>query len=212
MWWGGSHSTCPPLFFFQAEDGIRDTSVTGVQTCALPIYEGVAPTKLHRRLLKVLSGSGGNQLSRFDAARQRDALDPGIVDHLSDLVMRDQQVGVHAHRRTRFKPQLLKSDGALRHTPCVLHHDDIALHQVGRGKTRELVVGEVPRLNAEQHAERATFDLGFARTRLEAFGCEEALGVPGIVVEDVRTERHFASSLVDELAHLERHWAGKLEM
>src|SRR5437762_14062534 len=25
------------LFFFQAEDGIRDTSVTGVQTCALPI-------------------------------------------------------------------------------------------------------------------------------------------------------------------------------
>src|SRR5437762_9567331 len=25
------------FFFFQAEDGIRDTSVTGVQTCALPI-------------------------------------------------------------------------------------------------------------------------------------------------------------------------------
>src|SRR5437763_13978291 len=28
------------FFFFQAEDGIRDTSVTGVQTCALPISEG----------------------------------------------------------------------------------------------------------------------------------------------------------------------------
>src|SRR5437763_6661783 len=26
------------FFFFQAEDGIRDTSVTGVQTCALPIF------------------------------------------------------------------------------------------------------------------------------------------------------------------------------
>src|SRR5690348_17377635 len=26
-----------PLFFFQAEDGIRDGRVTGVQTCALPI-------------------------------------------------------------------------------------------------------------------------------------------------------------------------------
>src|SRR5207253_7363265 len=25
-------------FFFQAEDGIRDRTVTGVQTCALPIY------------------------------------------------------------------------------------------------------------------------------------------------------------------------------
>src|SRR5256885_136399 len=27
-----------PFFFFQAEDGIRDYKVTGVQTCALPIY------------------------------------------------------------------------------------------------------------------------------------------------------------------------------
>src|SRR5947209_15137050 len=26
------------IFFFQAEDGIRDIGVTGVQTCALPIF------------------------------------------------------------------------------------------------------------------------------------------------------------------------------
>src|SRR5207245_5927410 len=26
------------FFFFQAEDGIRDATVTGVQTCALPIF------------------------------------------------------------------------------------------------------------------------------------------------------------------------------
>src|SRR2546430_13406217 len=26
------------IFFFQAEDGIRDLTVTGVQTCALPIW------------------------------------------------------------------------------------------------------------------------------------------------------------------------------
>src|SRR3712207_7038626 len=29
------------FFFFQAEDGIRDIGVTGVQTCALPIYADV---------------------------------------------------------------------------------------------------------------------------------------------------------------------------
>src|SRR5207245_7691281 len=27
------------FFFFQAEDGIRDATVTGVQTCALPIFK-----------------------------------------------------------------------------------------------------------------------------------------------------------------------------
>src|SRR5256886_13318665 len=31
---------CLSVFFFQAEDGIRDLTVTGVQTCALPIYRG----------------------------------------------------------------------------------------------------------------------------------------------------------------------------
>src|SRR6266513_3179744 len=30
------------IFFFQAEDGIRDRNVTGVQTCALPIWSRVA--------------------------------------------------------------------------------------------------------------------------------------------------------------------------
>src|SRR2546429_4298091 len=30
------------FFFFQAEDGIRDVAVTGVQTCALPICQIVA--------------------------------------------------------------------------------------------------------------------------------------------------------------------------
>src|SRR6476661_9323181 len=33
------------FFFFQAEDGIRDSSVTGVQTCALPIFGPVEASK-----------------------------------------------------------------------------------------------------------------------------------------------------------------------
>src|SRR5258708_26581861 len=39
MWGGGRPGV---VFFFQAEDGIRDDLVTGVQTCALPI-SGVEP-------------------------------------------------------------------------------------------------------------------------------------------------------------------------
>src|SRR2546425_2595007 len=34
------------FFFFQAEDGIRDKLVTGVQTCALPISVRFAPVAL----------------------------------------------------------------------------------------------------------------------------------------------------------------------
>src|SRR5699024_12128626 len=37
------------VFFFQAEDGIRDRNVTGVQTCALPILSATSPTRVERR-------------------------------------------------------------------------------------------------------------------------------------------------------------------
>src|SRR6266478_4515227 len=37
------------FFFFQAEDGIRDLTVTGVQTCALPIAIAAAPSARWRR-------------------------------------------------------------------------------------------------------------------------------------------------------------------
>src|SRR6266542_6196806 len=36
------------FFFFQAEDGIRDATVTGVQTCALPISGSTAAVRLLR--------------------------------------------------------------------------------------------------------------------------------------------------------------------
>ena len=46
------------FFFFQAEDGIRDYKVTGVQTCALPIfYGGIKNTadSIHVALLTILN-------------------------------------------------------------------------------------------------------------------------------------------------------------
>src|SRR5712691_12765567 len=41
------------FFFFQAEDGIRDLTVTGVQTCALPISLEIIPLR-HRTVDQVL--------------------------------------------------------------------------------------------------------------------------------------------------------------
>src|SRR5205085_8745676 len=38
------------FFFFQAEDGIRDLTVTGVQTCALPIFRSTPWIPLWNRI------------------------------------------------------------------------------------------------------------------------------------------------------------------
>src|SRR6202030_4412181 len=44
------HSSPSHFFFFQAEDGIRDYKVTGVQTCALPILIQSGEPDAYRRL------------------------------------------------------------------------------------------------------------------------------------------------------------------
>src|SRR5947207_12272233 len=66
-------------FFFQAEDGIRDHCVTGVQTCALPIYRRVRGRGRRRSRcdLGVRRGAGdlrGGQGDRGGGATARSAL------------------------------------------------------------------------------------------------------------------------------------------
>src|SRR5215211_8197796 len=54
------------FFFFQAEDGIRDHCVTGVQTCALPIWSQHASTTSSVRSpasARIVAGSCGDARS-----------------------------------------------------------------------------------------------------------------------------------------------------
>src|SRR2546421_10092947 len=51
-----NHGLSPVVFFFQAEDGIRDLIVTGVQTCALPILR-TATARLRSKARRCCSHS-----------------------------------------------------------------------------------------------------------------------------------------------------------
>src|SRR5207249_7958595 len=66
------------LFFFQAEDGIRDRNVTGVQTCALPIYPLFA-RKPMSMLLAEAKEAGEHSLKRTLGPVQLTALGVGAV-------------------------------------------------------------------------------------------------------------------------------------
>src|SRR2546430_5344469 len=63
------------FFFFQAEDGIRDLTVTGVQTCALPISGGPGGSRRTflrrgRPALYSIHGRGAASLLRVDNGRR----------------------------------------------------------------------------------------------------------------------------------------------
>src|SRR5687767_15182905 len=57
------------FFFFQAEDGIRDKLVTGVQTCALPIFGVGALLGLHRQGDLLVDQGGLDRLLLVDLLR-----------------------------------------------------------------------------------------------------------------------------------------------
>src|SRR3989454_8736166 len=64
----GELDTLVSLCFFQAEDGIRDYKVTGVQTCALPIWDGAAAAACQ----KPVRGHEGEAVCNERRAEQRE--------------------------------------------------------------------------------------------------------------------------------------------
>src|SRR5207245_6094106 len=68
------------IFFFQAEDGIRDATVTGVQTCALPISRGVywVPTVTVSRYVAGPRGGPWGQMVEHHRQAMARALKKGV--------------------------------------------------------------------------------------------------------------------------------------
>src|SRR5256885_8498127 len=63
-------------FFFQAEDGIRDYKVTGVQTCALPISPREPPDAVGVRRL----AEGRAHAAPADVRQPLDLVEPAAAD------------------------------------------------------------------------------------------------------------------------------------
>src|SRR5690606_41160270 len=77
--------------FFQAEDGIRDFHVTGVQTCALPIFPrltGMIRTQVFsftRLAWRVLQETGGASRKHISSTGLNMLIRKIIEDHKDDL-------------------------------------------------------------------------------------------------------------------------------
>src|SRR5207249_1538858 len=68
-------------FFFQAEDGIRDRNVTGVQTCALPISRRVPAHRTDRR--RPVRAAAVREVVTIDR-RDHDVLEPELAHGPAD--------------------------------------------------------------------------------------------------------------------------------
>src|SRR5436189_1779802 len=94
------------FFFFQAEDGIRDTSVTGVQTCALPISRRDADPRPCGRVLRGVLDEHVERLRdrRTVDARGRDVRLDVDVDRVVTRDARSEERRVGKECRSRWSP------------------------------------------------------------------------------------------------------------
>src|SRR5688500_20334498 len=83
-------------FFLQAEDGIRDYKVTGVQTCALPIYRLGSPDARSRRREQSFPTNAAIRRTALPRQLQlrRVASDPAQIDGRSE----ERRVGKEGRR------------------------------------------------------------------------------------------------------------------
>src|SRR6266498_3356972 len=95
------------FFFFQAEDGIRDADVTGVQTCALPIF-----ADLIEGTFDAIVDASIQQMKAYGALLQEvaEAVDQFLLER-DDRCLRQQQHAVAdalltgIYRITRGEPR-----------------------------------------------------------------------------------------------------------
>src|SRR2546427_5118934 len=86
------------FFFFQAEDGIRDLTVTGVQTCALPILALAVDVEIAQR-------DRGNAVGVSDAQEQLFLVPLGHGVHRGGMRrLRSEERRVGKECRSRWSP------------------------------------------------------------------------------------------------------------
>src|SRR5206468_8021288 len=83
--------------FFQAEDGIRDLIVTGVQTCALPICPDQAPSSRHRHQLPDPAEQRGGEPERRGDPEPAEQQEEGAL--LGPELEGEKDEQVHRQRR-----------------------------------------------------------------------------------------------------------------
>src|SRR3712207_6982981 len=95
------------FFFFQAEDGIRDIGVTGVQTCALPISLKHLASKSHRRKVEEFWGETGAYLIKDKLKKTKAKYSVGQPQYrevFSELISRSEERRVGKECRSRWSP------------------------------------------------------------------------------------------------------------
>src|SRR5699024_12374771 len=93
-------------FFFQAEDGIRDRNVTGVQTCALPILAWKRGVECQQNRLP--SGTGDDGIDNITLSK------PGVKQEIGRASCRERVYSTAGDERVKEKDMKKITESTIR--------------------------------------------------------------------------------------------------
>src|SRR3990167_2440019 len=194
-----SSSVC---FFFKGEDGIRDLTVTGVQTCALPIFPvGTAPS---RRRMKPRPSFP----ARLDATLAKTRPNPhGAV--VSTAVAASKSVAQAALAKPTVVPTA-RAKAPLPHAPHMPQGhgmDSQAVRQrmvqklAGQGVTDPLVLGAMGAIERHRFVDSALVNQAYEDTSLP-IGLGQTISKPGVVSRMIELLRNGATGRVGRVLEI----------
>eukprot|EP00928_Gymnodinium_smaydae_P058342 TRINITY_DN4154_c0_g1_i1.p1 TRINITY_DN4154_c0_g1~~TRINITY_DN4154_c0_g1_i1.p1 ORF type:complete len:632 (+),score=165.06 TRINITY_DN4154_c0_g1_i1:55-1950(+) len=201
---------CVSGFFFQAEDGIRDRNVTGVQTCALPICETVTSARTcavgeQYRSSHPKKGRGvalnSDERARFNAAHH--AVFRALRHELDDA-----QEEMSALRRVSAQQEATLAAQAAAPAPsAAAAEEEAALAQALRSEIAEeqAALSELLRAKeagaAEASAEQSRATRALAEAKAAETDAERTQAVAQAAREDASREAAVAEAALSELRH-----------
>ena len=174
----------------------------GLHIGSIKHHIGVSTAKFEHALLQVLTSLSCNDPASTLRTGERNALHSWVFNQLRNLIMRGKDIRVGPCGQPSFIQNVLDLLGGTGTNLGVFDEHHIARHQCRCRKTRDLVVGKVPRHDAQNHAER-----DFAHHRSPAlvvrnFLVSAELGaMVGVVVENLYDVIDLSFALFERFAH-----------
>src|SRR5437762_9048259 len=178
-------------FFFQAEGGIRGTSVTGVQTCALPILALVSPAQAQQLLVAtgyVVPQRQANISPRIGGRVARLFVEDGTIVKKGQLiaVLEDQD----------YKAQVVQAEADVRSAQARERRAEVEVRDAQRAYERELILQE-KNYSTAAALDQATARLDGAKASLGAARSETGSARARVDVAKVNLENCYVRAPFD---------------
>ena len=165
----------------------------------------VAAAEFQHALFEGRPGQRGNLPARGGAAGEGDRLHVRMADECGHAIRADEQGLEHSGWQAGFPEGRFDGERASADVGGMLEQNGVAGHEGGHHRAEDLPVGEIPRHDGQNHAQRLKGDEAVLGRARGPFIGEQTRGMLGVILAHERTFTDLGARLGQRLAHFAGH-------